>query len=61
MVNLDEIKEGQGKLVYESPHMTIKKIDFADIVTASPPEGQVPDTVTGDGETNPSVDPFGDF
>lgn len=55
MVNLEEIK-GEKKH-YKTPVMEVEFLTWADIVTTSPPEGQMNDNVTGN-DTNPTEDPF---
>lgn len=50
MVNLEEIMENESRRFYESPRMTIKRINFSDIIVTSPTgnEGGVPVVTPGE-------------
>ena len=64
MVNLEEIL-GENKLFYEPPRMTIKRIDFSDILTTSGGVGEPtdpnrpPSSDTPPGQEYDPDDPFG--
>ena len=52
MVNLEEIKENQGKKEYVSPELCVKYLTWEDIVTNSQSGNEAPTPVVTPGEVD---------